>query len=73
MPMRPDQMVARRNILRMIRAGLVSFSDIPTSNSQRTVDGEHLLWASLLGLLLARGGGTISLDHLAKRFIARGM
>ncbi len=34
---------------------------------------EHLMWASLLGLLLARGGGTISLDHLAKRFFARGM
>ena len=33
--------------------------------------GEHLLWASLLLLLLARGAGVISLDHLAKRFFAR--
>jgi putative oxidoreductase len=34
---------------------------------------EHLLWASLLGLLLARGGGVISLDHIAKRLFARSM
>ena len=33
--------------------------------------GEHLLWAGLLLLLLARGAGAISLDHLAKRFFAR--
>ena len=35
--------------------------------------GEHLLWASLLLLLLARGAGVVSLDHLAKRFFARNM
>jgi len=35
--------------------------------------GEHLLWASLLLLLVARGAGVISLDHLAKRFFARNM
>ena len=35
--------------------------------------GEHLLWASLLLLLLARGAGVISLDHLAKRFFTRNM
>lgn len=29
--------------------------------------GEHLLWASLLLLLLARGPGKVSLDHLAGR------
>ena len=33
--------------------------------------GEHLLWASLLLLLLARGAGVVSLDHLAKRLFAR--
>jgi putative oxidoreductase len=33
--------------------------------------GEHLLWASLLLLLLARGAGAISLDHLTKRLFAR--
>ena len=33
--------------------------------------GEHLLWASLLLLLLARGAGVISLDYLAKRFFTR--
>lgn len=31
--------------------------------------GEHLLWASLLGLLLARGAGKVSLDHLVGRLI----
>lgn len=31
--------------------------------------GEHLLWASLLGLLLARGAGVVSLDHLGRRLI----
>jgi putative oxidoreductase len=31
--------------------------------------GEHLLWASLLGFLLARGPGKVSLDHLAGRLI----
>jgi putative oxidoreductase len=31
---------------------------------------EHLLWASLLLLFLARGAGTVSLDHLAARFFA---
>jgi putative oxidoreductase len=35
--------------------------------------GEHLLWASLLLLLLARGAGVISLDCLAKRFFVRNM
>jgi putative oxidoreductase len=30
--------------------------------------GEHLLWASLLSLILARGAGKISLDHLARRY-----
>ena len=35
--------------------------------------GEHLLWASLLLLLLARGAGVVSLDHLAKRFFSRNM
>jgi putative oxidoreductase len=34
---------------------------------------DHLLWASLLLLLLARGAGVISLDYLAKRFFARSM
>ena len=33
--------------------------------------GEHLLWASLLLLLLARGAGAFSLDHLAHRFFTR--
>jgi putative oxidoreductase len=31
--------------------------------------GEHLLWASLLGLLLARGAGVVSLDQLGRRLI----
>lgn len=31
--------------------------------------GEHLLWASLLGLLLARGAGIVSLDYLGRRLI----
>jgi putative oxidoreductase len=35
--------------------------------------GEHLLWASLLLLLLARGAGVLSLDYLAKRFFVRDM
>lgn len=35
--------------------------------------GEHLLWASLLALVVARGAGVVSLDHLADRAIqARG-
>ena len=34
---------------------------------------EHLLWASLLLMLLARGAGVVSLDHVAKRFFARSM
>ena len=33
--------------------------------------GEHLLWASLLLLLLARGAGFVSLDHLASRYFFR--
>jgi putative oxidoreductase len=33
---------------------------------------EHLLWASGLLLLLSRGAGAVSLDHLARRFVARG-
>jgi putative oxidoreductase len=32
--------------------------------------GEHLLWASLLLLIVARGAGAISLDHLAGRLFA---
>lgn len=32
---------------------------------------DHLLWASLLLLVLARGGGAISVDYLAMRFFAR--
>jgi putative oxidoreductase len=31
--------------------------------------GEHLMWASLLGLLLVRGAGVMSLDHLGRRLI----
>src|SRR5262245_34143994 len=31
---------------------------------------DHLLWTSGLLLLLARGAGMISLDHIAKRFLA---
>ena len=31
--------------------------------------GEHLMWASLLGLLLARGAGILSLDHLGRLLI----
>jgi putative oxidoreductase len=31
--------------------------------------GEHLLWASLLGLLIARGAGVVSLDELGRRLI----
>lgn len=30
--------------------------------------GEHLLWASLLFLILARGAGNISIDYLARRY-----
>jgi len=33
--------------------------------------GEHLLWASLLLMLLARGAGVVSLDHLALRYFAK--
>lgn len=31
--------------------------------------GEHLMWASLLGLLMARGAGVVSLDQLGRRLI----
>jgi putative oxidoreductase len=31
---------------------------------------EHLMWTSLLLLITARGAGKISLDHLAKRYLA---
>jgi putative oxidoreductase len=31
--------------------------------------GEHLMWGSLLGLLLARGAGVVSLDQLGRRVI----
>jgi putative oxidoreductase len=31
--------------------------------------GEHLMWASLLGLLLARGAGVVSLDQLGGRLL----
>jgi putative oxidoreductase len=31
--------------------------------------GEHLLWASLLLLMLARGGGAVSLDHAVGQFL----
>ncbi len=30
--------------------------------------GEHLLWASILLLVLARGAGKISVDHLISRY-----
>jgi putative oxidoreductase len=33
--------------------------------------GEHLTWAAPLLLILARGGGVFSLDHLAARVIRR--
>jgi putative oxidoreductase len=33
--------------------------------------GEHLLWASLLLLLVARGAGMISLDHAVKQLFFR--
>ena len=33
---------------------------------------EHLLWASLLLFITARGAGKISLDHLANRYLAPG-
>lgn len=33
---------------------------------------EHLLWASALALLLTRGPGVLSLDHLIERQFARG-
>jgi putative oxidoreductase len=31
--------------------------------------GEHLLWASLLLLMVARGGGAVSVDHVLGRFL----
>jgi putative oxidoreductase len=34
--------------------------------------GEHLVWASLLLLLVARGAGVVSLDHLAKTYFFKG-
>jgi putative oxidoreductase len=33
--------------------------------------GEHLLWASVLGLIVARGAGFFSIDHLAERGFRR--
>lgn len=33
---------------------------------------EHLMWASLLLLLCARGAGVVSLDYLADRYLRRG-
>jgi putative oxidoreductase len=33
--------------------------------------GEHLLWASLLLLIVARGAGTISIDNLIQRLFSR--
>jgi putative oxidoreductase len=33
---------------------------------------EHLLWASLLLLVLARGAGIVSLDYVANRLLGRG-
>jgi putative oxidoreductase len=33
---------------------------------------EHLLWASLLLLVLARGAGVVSLDYIAGRLFGRG-
>ena len=32
---------------------------------------EHLLWASVLVVLLTRGPGVFSLDHLIDRYFAR--
>jgi len=33
---------------------------------------EHLMWASLLLLILSRGAGVVSLDHIAGRLFRRG-
>jgi putative oxidoreductase len=33
---------------------------------------EHLLWTSILVLLLSRGAGAISVDYVAERYLARG-
>ena len=33
--------------------------------------GEHLLWASLLLLMLGRGAGAVSVDHVVGRFLLR--
>lgn len=33
--------------------------------------GEHLTWAALLALVVARGAGTFSVDHLADRYYRR--
>ncbi len=34
---------------------------------------EHLMWASLLGFIMSRGPGTLSIDHLiAGRLFGRG-
>ena len=33
--------------------------------------GEHLLWATVLLLLLSRGAGVASFDHLASRLLVR--
>jgi putative oxidoreductase len=34
---------------------------------------EHLLWASLLLLIAARGAGKISLDHMVNRYFTPGV
>lgn len=34
--------------------------------------GEHLLWASLLGLIVARGAGAVSFDYIASRLFKTG-
>lgn len=34
---------------------------------------EHLMWASLLVLIVARGAGVVSLDHIAGRMFHRGL
>lgn len=33
--------------------------------------GDHLLWGSILVFLLSRGGGSLSLDHLIERYLAK--
>lgn len=34
--------------------------------------GEHLMWSSLLLLILARGAGVLSLDYLVDGYFRRG-